>query len=170
MARQGGGGLGQCAELGRFAQVIHDIRQAFRHDLRADIVEDHTRDAVPRHGGQHERDKTTARGAEDRDAVQAQMIEERHHIARFDRHLVAGRIAPVGSAAPAKIHADDLRAMGKGLTDRLEILHVAGQPRQAQKGRALPRDIIGKPQAIGAGNICHLKAPIVRPRRSDRAQ
>jgi hypothetical protein len=137
------------------SDIGHDRRQAFGHDLGAHVVEDHAGQAVLRHRRKHHGHEPPARRAEDRHPVKAEVVQQDQHIGGLLADLVGGGVRKTRSAAPAEIHADDRGAVRETLHHRLEILHVPGQPRQAQKRRPIARHVIGQFHAIGGGHEVH---------------
>ena len=149
-----GGGLGEGLDPWVAAYEILDDLKARRRNFGTDVDEADARQAVAGSGGEAHCNETAARGAEDRRAVDPEMVEERERVERLGRYGVGVGAGPFGLAAAAIIHPDqaDAREM------RRKVVEVGGVPGQAREGEnGLAGAFVGivEAGAIGRAEVGH---------------
>ena len=136
------------------AEVSHDDLDArLAHD-GADVDQARAREALARGGREHHGDEPAARGAEDRGALQPEVVEERQRVGALLRHGVGRGVGARRGAAAACVEPDQARVPDVG-REVVEVAPVAGEAGEAQDGRALALVAKGEAGAVGGVEGAH---------------
>ena len=119
---------------------------------RPDVVEQRPGDAIPARGGEQHRHEPAERGAEQDEAAELQLRDQRLDVLEVGQRHIGHRVLGVGAFAPApELDADHPALSGEALGNPFEVARVSGQARNAKdRGAARRACIIAvvQPQAI----------------------
>jgi hypothetical protein len=148
--------LGEGLRLRGDAEVGHDRREPFGGDLGADVVEEDGGEAVFGDRREDQRDEAAARGADDDDAVEPEMVEEGYDVGGLAAGVVVEELGVAVGGAPAAEGEPDqpVAALERG-GEVVEVGVVAGEAGEAEEGEAPALVAVGEGEAVGGQEALH---------------